>query len=60
MKIYSARLMLVFKDVIKFINKTTFNKEKINIDKLKKFCKAPHSLTSLRMMKTKMDFSGSL
>jgi hypothetical protein len=26
---------VVFKDVIKFINKTTFNEDKINIDKLK-------------------------
>ena len=30
-----SETFIVFKDIIKFINKITFNKEKINIDKLK-------------------------
>ena len=50
-----SETFVVFKDVIKFINKITFNKDKINIDKLKNSV-SPHSLTNLKMMKKKMDF----
>jgi len=35
-----SETFVVFKDVIKFINKITFNKDKINIDKLKNSVKS--------------------
>jgi hypothetical protein len=60
MKICLNETFVVFKDIVKFINKVTLNKQKINLNKLKNSVRTQHFLINLKDDEEKNGFSESV